>query len=228
MKRLLVGFGDSWTFGSELDKPATQNWVYQLGDILKCPSINKGTPGSSIGHLTVQLFEYINESSKFIDYEKIFMVGLTGQSRYLSYYNQSNEFVHITPEATYRTQRHATGQPPDVVDDFSIIHKETYKRIQHVEWDTYLTAQVIFQFQQYCKVNNIKVYFFSYFDTVDLSNYNSVIELTQIHPTTITKTITGMDYTDTDIMKHPCFTGKLFHPNIHGHRAIAELLNKYI
>ena len=224
MNKMLVGFGDSWTFGSELDRPASQCWLYQLSNLVGCPSINKGTPASSIGHLSIQLFDFIKNNT-YNDYHKIFMVGLTGSTRYLSYSNRLEEFVNITPEANYRTgDLHHSGKPPDTVQDFNIISSETYRRVQHTQWDTFLAAQTIFQFQQYCTNQNITCYFFSYFDQFDFSSYTDVIDTTVIHPTTITRSITGMDYTNKDVMKHPCFEGKISHPNIYGHEQIAKLL----
>jgi hypothetical protein len=96
--------------------------------------------------------------------------------------------------------------------------------VQHPHWDNYITAQTIFQFQQYCQTRDITVYFFSYFDRLDLSEYEYLINMEQVHPTTITQSIANMDFSHQEIMQHPCFEGKLFHPNIYGHTQIANLL----
>jgi hypothetical protein len=103
MKRLLVAFGDSWTFGSELHTPQFSAWPYLLANKLNAKLLNLGTPASSIGHLVVQLFQFINQIETYKEYKIMFMVGLSGRSRYLSYFNELNEFVNITPEAVYRT-----------------------------------------------------------------------------------------------------------------------------
>lgn len=113
-ERLLVTFGDSWTWGSELDRPSTENWTYYLGQHLSAKTANLSYPASSIGHLAVQLFHYIDDIAENArEYKKIFAVGLTGTTRYLSYSQQLKEFVNITPEAVYRTSNiHESGRPP--------------------------------------------------------------------------------------------------------------------
>lgn len=235
MSKLLVGFGDSWTFGSELDIPYEQSWVAQLANSLDCEFINLGTPASSRGHLVVQLFEWINLSSKYKDYKKIFMIGLTGQSRYLSYSNQLNEFVNITPNLVYRTTqplpppgRPPTGQPPDTVPELEDLARVTYQHTDCESWSNFVTAQTLFAFQQYCKLNQITNRYFCYFDTVDLLDYANIVDIKSIYPTSITKALTGRDYEHQTTMKHECFEGKLFHPNLLGHQRIAQILYEFL
>jgi len=231
MKTVLIGFGDSWTFGSELDIPHEQSWVARLAKKLDCEYLNLGTPASSRGHLVVQLFDWIKISNQYKDYKKIFMVGLTGQSRYLSYSNQLNEFVNITPNLVYRSKqptpppgRPPTGEPPDTVPDLEAVARVTYQHIDCAPFRNFCTAQTIFTFQNYCARHNIVSRYFSYFDAIELGNYEHVIDMQTLWPESITHSLTGQDYELPDTMTHPYFQGKLFHPNIDGHQRIAEIL----
>lgn len=231
MNTLLVAFGDSWTFGSELDIPHEQSWVAQLAQKLDCEFINLGTPASSRGHLVVQLFDWITQSEKYKNHKKIFMVGLTGASRYLSYSNQLNEFVNITPNLVYRSTqpepppgRPATGQPPDTVPELESLAQVMYQQVDCDKYQNFITAQVIFTFQQYCALESVTQRYFSYFDAIDVSEYMSMLDTKVIYPESMTRSITGADYDISKTMQHPCFAGKLFHPNIVGHQRMAQLL----
>ena len=220
MKKLLVAFGDSWTFGSELDIPRQDPWPTHLAKKLQAESINLGTPASGIGHLTVQLFDFIKRKHTG---RIIFMVGLSGATRYLSYSNRLQEFVNITPEANYRTGNiHESGRPPEVVQEFGTLAGEMYRMVECEEYNKFLATQTVFLFQQYCKNNGIDVLFFSYFDTVKFES--DIIDTNLIYPSTITRALTGQEYELPAVRDNKYFQGKLFHPNIQGHERIAELL----
>lgn len=224
MKTILVGFGDSWTFGSELDRPEEQSWVAQLATKMSVDYINLGTPASSTGHLIVQLFDFI-QRPEYTNYKKVFMIGLTGSSRYLSYSNEFNEFVNITPEATYRTSNiHKSGAPPDTAQNLSIFSSEMYKQVECDKYNKFLLTQTMFTFQQYCLQNNIDYLFFRYFDTLAPL---AIVDQTKLYPDTITYALTGAEYQLPDVRNNQYFAGKLFHPNISGHTQIAELLYKH-
>ena len=87
---ILVGFGDSWTYGSELEKPKEQNWLYHLSVLLNCKTVNMSTPASGVEHTVVQLFDFI-QNTQHTTNKKIFAVGLSGLTRYLSYSNRLEE-----------------------------------------------------------------------------------------------------------------------------------------
>lgn len=221
MKTLLVGFGDSWTFGSELDRPEEQSWVTQLATKLDADYINLGTPASSIEHTVVQLFDFISNYTDYQDYKKIFAVGLTGLTRYLSYSNRLREFVNITPEAIYRTgDIHQSGRPPDVVKEFSTLAGEMYRMVECQDYNLFKTNQTIFTFENYCQLNNVDVIFFSYFDYPTIKNH-------LLYPMSITQALTGKEYSIPEIRDNEYFAGKLFHPNMRGHTRIAELLKDF-
>lgn len=223
MKQLLVAFGDSWTFGSELDLPRQQPWPTHLAEKLSAEVINLGTPASGIEHTLVKLFDWIGTSGNYSDYKKIFMVGLSGTTRYLTYSNRLEEFVNITPEANYRTGNiHVSGRPPEVISDFSTLSGEMYRMVESPEYNQYIATKTVFAFQNYCRQHNIDVLFFSYFDQAQVDH--RVVDVKNIYPVTMTKAITGQEYRLPDIRQHPYFAGKLFHPNADGHKQIAQIL----
>ena len=222
MKPLLVTFGDSWTFGSELDKPSQENWSAQISKMINCDHVNMSVPASSIGHLTVQLFDFLKQKH---DSKLIFMVGLSGTTRYLSYCNAKNEFVNITPEAVYCTQNiNPNGRPPEHLPHMGELSKQTYRLVEHVEYNRFLLTQTMFLFQNYCKLNDIDLIFFSYFDYLEPSD---IIDKTKLYPISITKALTGHEYSLPDVRESEYFSGKLFHPNINGHSKIAEILYEF-
>jgi hypothetical protein len=223
MKKLLVAFGDSWTFGSELDIPRQDPWPVHLGVQLQAEVINLGIPASSIEHTLVQLFDYIKISANYTDYKKVFMVGLTGTTRYLTYSNGLGEFINITPEANYRTRDiHESGRPPDVVKEFGVLSGEMYRMVDSPEYSCYVATKTMFAFQNYCDQHNIDVLFFSYFDLVKVDA--NIVDIKNLYPVTITNALTGSEYELPAIRNNQYFQGKLFHPNINGHQRIAELL----
>jgi hypothetical protein len=228
MKTQLVGFGDSWTFGSELDRPQEQSWVAQLADIQGWDHINMGTPASSIGHLTVQLFDFIKANPDFENRDLVFMVGLSGLTRYLSYNNAGSEFVNITPEAVYSTSNiHKSGRPPECIDHLKQLAQLTYRQVEDAKYNEFITAQTITLFQQFCNYNEIDCLFFSYFDKPVFDNYAHMIVEDYIYPTTITQALTGKEYSIPDVRSNEYFEGKLFHPNITGHEKIARILKEF-
>lgn len=227
-KQLLVAFGDSWTFGSELDIPREDPWVKHLADSLGVEYVNMGVPASSIGHTIVQLFNFIKQYPNFKEYKLIFMIGLTAPSRYLSYNNQDKEFINITSEAPYSTSNiHFTGRPPECVTHMNEYALLTYKQVEDGEYSEFLGVQTIFQFQQFCFNNNIDCLFFSYFDKLVTDNYGYMLQHDLIYPETITHALTGKEYDLPDVRENQYFKGKLFHPNQLGHTKIAELLKEF-
>jgi len=228
MKEIIVGFGDSWTFGSELDRPQEQCWLAQLANNVDADYCNMSVPASSIGHLTVQLFNFIQQTPNFEDDKLIFMVGLTGLTRYLSYSNRLHEFINITPEANYCSSNiHQSGKPPEVANGFNTLAGELYRMVECDHYNEFLAAQQIFQFQQFCEYNEIDCVFFSYFDLPVFNNYGHMIVKDLIYPTTITQALTGQEYKLPEIRNNKYFEGKLFHPNLLGHTRIAELLRDF-
>jgi hypothetical protein len=225
MKKLLVAFGDSWTFGSELHTPYISSWPSLVADNLEAELLNYSTPASSVGHLVVQLFNFINQIEKYNNYKIIFMIGLSGRSRYLSYYTELMEFINITPEAVYRTGNiKDTGQPPEDITEMLPYKGIHYRYVDSEQYSNFIVAQTLFLFQNFTKLNNIDSIYFSYFDYPNLSEYKNLMDEKLLYPETITKTLTGAEYSIPEIRKNVYFENKLFHPNELGHKKIAEIL----
>jgi hypothetical protein len=221
MDKVVVTFGDSWTFGSELDIPREQPWGYHLANSMGASFCNMGVPSSGIGHLVVQLFDFIKKD-EYKNHKKIFAVGLSGNARYLSYSERLDEFINITPEANYRTgDIHFSGRPPEVVNEFTTLQYQTYQLVSCDNYNKFLLTQTLFLFENYCKLNNIDVIYFSYFDYLEP---NISVNL---YPQSITKVLVGHEYSPSMIKNSEYFEGKLFHPNIKGHIRIAEILKEY-
>ena len=196
--------------------------------MLDADYVNMGTPASSIGHLSKQLFDFIKENPNFEEHKIIFMVGLSGLTRYLSYNNANKEFVNITPEAVYSTSNiHPSGKPPEVINHLRDYADQTYRLIEDPVYNEFITVQTITLFQQFCNYNEIDCIFFSYFDMPAFDNFGHMIARDYVYPTTITQALTGKEYSIPDIRSNTYFEGKLFHPNITGHKRIAELLKEF-
>jgi len=196
--------------------------------MLDADAVNMGTPASSIGHLGVQLFNFVKQYPDFENYKIIFAVGLSGLTRYLSYSNAKQQFINITPEAVYCTSDiHPSGRPPEHLPFMNDLARQVYTQVESNTYNNFLACQQIFQFQQFCNYNEIDCIFFSYFDQVDITNYRHMLISSTIYPVTITQALTGQEYELPAIRDNKYFEGKLFHPNILGHTRIAELLRDF-
>lgn len=225
MKTLLVGFGDSWAVGAELPDPPNQNWVVQVATRLGAEYINLGTSGTGVEHLMVQLFKFLQTKERYDGYKIIFMVGLSGTSRYLSYCNTRKEFISITPNACYRTTDiDPGGRPPDVANNFTNIAYNIYSMVDCAEYNNYVAAKTVFAIQQYCKNNDIDCIFFSFWESPDFLGYP--IDTKYVCKTPMTELLTNMPICD-EIQKHPYFVGNMFHPNLAGQTKMSELIYDY-
>jgi hypothetical protein len=103
----------------------------------------------------------------------------------------------------------------------------TYRHVESGLYNEFLGVQTVFQIQQFCFYNEIDCVFFSYFDKLITDTYGYMLRKDLIYPTTITRALTGEEYDLPGIRENEYFAGKLFHPNILGHRRIAELLIEF-
>lgn len=225
MKTLLVGFGDSWTIGAELPDPPNQNWVVQVAKRMGAEYINLGTSGTGVEHLTVQLFNFLKTKEQYADYKIIFMVGMSGASRYLSYCNQRKEFISITPNACYRTTGiDPGGRPPEVANDFVNVSYNVYTMVDCAEYNNFIAAKTVFAIQNYCKNNNIDCIFFSFWEAPDFLGYP--VDTKYVCPTPMTELLTGMSMSP-ELLEHEYFAGNMFHPNLAGQTQMSELIYDY-
>ena len=225
MKTLLVGFGDSWTIGAELPDPPNQNWVVQVAKRLTAEYINLGTSGTGVEHLMVQLFKFLQIKEQYTEYKIIFMIGLSGASRYLSYSNERKEFISITPNACYRTTNvDPGGRPPEVANDFVNISYNMYTMVDCAEYNNFVAAKTVFAIQQYCRNNNIDCIFFSFWESPDFMGYP--IDTNYVCEKPMTEILAGLPIGE-EILKHPYFVGNMFHPNLVGQIKMAEIIYDY-
>jgi hypothetical protein len=211
----LFTFGDSWTYGSELENPQTQCWTTKLSAILNCESNNLGIPASSIPHMLVQLIsnlEHIKEND-------ICIFGLTSPTRYIGYDNVLQQFVNITSEAVYYTDIKKTGHPPNVVPHMLNFGVDFYKLQDSFEYQQLHVATAIGSLQKICEQRNIRNYYFSYFEDLNLGKYTEIVNTeTILHNGKAIKTMLSAD----------AFNNISTHPTSLGHIEIANILSKAI
>lgn len=210
MKSLLVTFGDSWTYGSELDDPGTQSWTALLGKDYT-DVYNLGVPASSIGHIPVMLDSLLlNVNLKQYD-KKTFVFGLTSQSRYLMHDNVRNKFVNVTSEAVYYTDVISKNRPPEVVEHMNPFSWDFYRMVDSNMLQVHNASQTVAFLQGWCLQNDVQDVYVSYFEN---QNFNQFVDLSKVIDSGLA---IGLKYSE--FRKHP---------DEHGHAEIAERIKKFI
>ena len=75
MTDILVGFGDSWARGDELDHPDQESYLALLGQQLGMPAKNFAMGASSIGHMLIQFCQFIDKYYNPVNrYHAVFFV----------------------------------------------------------------------------------------------------------------------------------------------------------
>lgn len=210
MKTLLATFGDSWTYGSELENPKTESWTAHVGADYTTV-YNMGVPASSIGHLAVQLDTLLNKVDITKFDKRVFVFGLTSQSRYLFNDNVRNEFVNGTSEGVYRTQIQGNGRPPELVEYMSDFMWEYYRRIDSDAYQVQQCSQTVAFLQGWCLQNNVQDVYISYFEN---QNFNRFVNLDSIINAGLA---IGLKYS--------AFSK---HPDANGHKEIAKTIKDFI
>jgi hypothetical protein len=209
VKKLLATFGDSWTFGSELENPQTECWTAQLSEYFSCV-FNMGTPASSIGHIVVQLEKLLTQIN-LKDFDSCtFVFGLTSPSRYLMFDNLKNEYVNVTSEAVYYTNINNNGRPPDVAKHLLKFGNDFYRNVDHVKLQQYTVSQVVAFLQAWCKQNNIQDIYMSYFED---QTFNQFVNTDKI-----------INCGNSLNLAPEYFTDGRSHPNKQGHAYIESLV----
>lgn len=209
MKTLLATFGDSWTFGSELENPQTDCWTAQLSTEFS-HVFNMSVPASSIGHIVVQLENLLSQVKLDEFNQRVFVFGLTSSSRYLMFDNLKNEYVNVTSEAVYYTNTYNNGRPPDVAEHLLKFGNDFYRNIDHVKLQQHTVSQVVAFLQAWCKQNNIQDIYMSYFED---QTFNQFVNTDKI-----------INQGNSLNLAPEYFTDGRSHPNKEGHAYIASLV----
>jgi hypothetical protein len=99
---VLIGFGDSWAWGSDLDPMTEKNYLELVAEHYNIPFINFATASSSIAHLIIQFQEFIkNTYYPKHQYHAVFF--LTAKERTFLYRDQDGSVIHCSPQ-TAQTQ----------------------------------------------------------------------------------------------------------------------------
>jgi hypothetical protein len=210
MKSLLVTFGDSWTYGSELEDPETQSWTALLGKEYT-DVYNLGVPASSIGHIPVMLDSLLLNVNLRQYEKKVFVFGLTSPSRYLMWDNVRNKYVNVTSEAVYYTDVISKNRPPEVVEHLNPFSWEFYKRIDSDTYQIQQVSQTVAFLQGWCLKNGVQDVYLSYFEN---QNFNQFVDLSKM-----------IDGGLAIGLKYSAFSQ---HPDEHGHAEIAERIGNFI
>ena len=210
MKTLLVTFGDSWTYGSELDSPETESWTALLGQDYTDVH-NLGVPASSIGHIPVMLDSLLLNINLNSYDKKTFVFGLTSQSRYLMHDNVRNKFVNVTSEAVYYTDIVSKNRPPEVVEHMNSFSWDFYRKVDSPALQVHTNSQVVAFLQGWCLQNDVQDVYLSYFEN---QNFNQFVNLDKI--------IDGGLAVGT---KYSLFRK---HPDAAGHKEISEKIKSFI
>jgi len=211
VKKLLATFGDSWTFGSELEDPQTECWTAQLREYFSCV-FNMGTPASSIGHIVVQLEKLLTQINLKEFDSCTFVFGLTSPSRYLMFDNLKNEYVNVTSEAVYYTNINSNGHPPNVADHLAKFSWDFYRDVEHNELQKHTASQVVAFLQGWCRQNKVHDIYMSYFED---QLFNQFVDIDKVIGQGKSLSLDRKYFRDTSS-----------HPNKDGHTYIASLVKE--
>jgi lysophospholipase L1-like esterase len=218
MRKLLLSFGDSWTYGAELPEADREqlNFTAQLANLLQIDQINNfGEVGSSISHLQIQLRNAINDGQIPINQaETTAVFFLTGQERFL-FFDHRGEFANLTASGYI-----ARPLQYDLRDQFDKIYNFYYKNIHSTAADIITLNINLLALQAICQEYNIKDYYISGWEKLKLwpeVNTSRIYALGQQH----CGDLLNLDHNfKNDQYIVPWGT----HPNAVGHKLIAQAL----
>jgi hypothetical protein len=207
MKKLIV-FGDSWPYGCELDRYTLDAFPAQIEKILEIPVDNQSMFGTSIDRM-VHKFLHIIEVDDLTDCGVLFC--LTGITRSMILDKNIPKEIHPS--------------------NSDIETKSYYSYIFSWELATFNFLRNCLLIQSLCKIKNISLFFvtnwYSFPESKLLDKENiyekSLIEILGLPPMQI-----KFDYPWNKVENSEYFYPNKYHPNLKGHRLIAEELSKWI
>lgn len=204
----VFAFGDSWAYGSELDFDAGDKpFIHWFAEAVSMPYTNFGVEGSSLGMV-------LNK--------------LTGELPNIT--QDSIVLVIVPPDVRWYSESENTGF-------YTIKDWGEYLRVagdHSVKWFIYHHAMFIYTIQkllndvgcQYIMAHNYgtiaqtKEYNFP----IDRSKFLSYKDLTSILSNVRNTSVTLFHDPKADLFTGEYFEGCIHHPNLKGHKRIAELL----
>lgn len=204
----VFAFGDSWAYGSELDFDAGDKpFIHWFADALDAPYINYGVEGSSLAMVLKTLVDKLPEIQP-----------------------DSIVLVIIPPDVRWYSESVANGF-------YTIKEWDEYTKIvgsHSMEWFVYHHAMFIYTMQKL--LNDIGCFY------IMATNYGSIKRIKQYNfPVDYTKFLNDQDLTsilsnknnkwtrmfhdpEADLFTGEYFEGCIHHPNLKGHKRIAELM----
>jgi len=218
-KGVLLGFGDSWTFGSDLDPRHEKDYLELTSDYLGIEFRNFSRGGSSIPHLIIQLHDFIeNHYDAENQYHAVFF--LTAQERTFVY--DQDRIVEMSP---------------GYVNDNNTDNKRCESYYNHIyshQLGTFNLNITVLALQQICASYGIKDYYLAGWQEIQLW---PTIDQTKFFNSG--KPITTLFTEDNNFKllhtltneKNPYLVhahGPPGHPNQQGHVKIAQALISWI
>jgi len=148
---ILLGFGDSWTHGDDLDLSYEKTYMQLLGEQFGIECRNLSKPSTSIPHLIVQLREFV-ETQYYPrnQYHAVFF--LSAQERTFLYDDEDNHIVNVSPTSAKDSERQ---------DSY-------YRSIYNPPLGTFNLNVSILALQQICSAYNIKDYYVAGWQEINL------------------------------------------------------------
>lgn len=229
-KKVLVTFGDSWTYGSELFEETRADVVY--GKVLAAlmgydAHINLGKPASGIGEMVLALDDFLGSSEYSIENQYFFVFGVTTSARGLGYSSITKEWFEVIPLNAHDSHRE------EIVKFFTSKIMDT--RYQFTLANIYLAA-----IQAACVKYQVKFLMFGVFESlnypIDAGRQLVDVSCFYKHGKSISEElgypkqecITGYSYLCEALTGNKYVTPNYTHPNALGHAYMAELLYNWI
>ena len=212
---ILIGFGDSWAFGDDLN-PGEKTYLELAAEKFQIPWFNFAVGSSSVSHLVIQFQHFIN--TKYFPKNQYYAVFfLTAQERTFYYDQDTKDIVHIGP----------SSDP-----------ENPYYQNYNNELGNFTLNTTILALQQLCSIYNVQDYYMLGWQTNALWTEVDHAKIWRAGNHTITQVFHGTGYQielatllglGTDAPpKNPCFDPGLNHPNQLGHEKIAQALYEWI
>ena len=216
---ILLGFGDSWTRGADLDPVHGKDYLTLLSEHFGIESINCSRSSSSIPHLILQINEFI-KTCHLPDNQYHAVFFLTAQERTFVYNN--DRIVKFSP-----------GYTNDNNTD-NVRNEYYYKHIYDNQLGTFNLNVTVLALQQICATYGIKDYYMVGWQEIELwHTVNRTKFFADGKPITTVFTADNKFRSLKDLIteSNPYVTHPNFppgHPNQQGHAKIAQALADWI